>query len=95
MAPLYGNLTVPCETKEFERIWKQQNTLVSLENKLKAGKAAVKLPPQNLELGAKGILRDLELLGLIQRLLDQRIQMPDVYRIAFGLGRRGGVKPLK
>ena len=50
---------------------------------------------QHLELGANGILRDLELLGIVQRLVDQRIQMPDVYRIAFGLGRRGGVKPLK
>ncbi len=95
MAPLYGNLTVPCETKEFEKIWKLQNTLPGLEDKLKAGKAAVKLPPQNLDLGATGILRDLELLGIVQRLIDQRIQMPDVYRIAFGLGRRGGVKPLK
>lgn len=95
MAPLYGNLTVPCETREFEKIWKQHNTLASLEETLKAGKAAVKLPPQHLDLGATGILRDLELLGIVQRLLDQRIQMPDVYRIAFGLGRRGGVKPLK
>ena len=33
--------------------------------------------------------------AMIQRLSDGRIQMPDVYRIAFGLGRRGGVKPLK
>lgn len=95
MAPLYGNLTVPCETQEFEKIWHQHDTLAGLEEKLKAGKAAVKLPPQNLALGTPGILRDLELLGIVQRLLDQRIQMPDVYRIAFGLGRRGGVKPLK
>jgi hypothetical protein len=34
-------------------------------------------------------------LGVIQRMEDGRIQMPDVYRIAFGFGRRGGVKPLK
>lgn len=95
MAPLYGNLTVPCESKEFEKIWKQNNTLFSLEDKLKAGTAVVKLPPQNLEQGATGILRDLEFLGIVQRLTDLRIQMPDVYRIAFGLGRRGGVKPLK
>jgi hypothetical protein len=32
---------------------------------------------------------------LLERLRDQRIQMPDVYRIGFGFGRRGGVKPLK
>lgn len=95
MAPLYGNLTVPCEPQEFEKIWQQHNTLAGLERALKDGKAAVKLPPQNLAFGASGILRDLELLGIVQRLLDQRIQMPDVYRIAFGLGRRGGVKPLK
>lgn len=95
MAPLYGNLTVPCEPLEFEKIWKQHSTLPGLKKKLKEGKTPVKLPPQNLDLGAPGILRDLELLGIIQRLIDQRIQMPDVYRIAFGLGRRGGVKPLK
>ncbi len=95
MAPLYGNLTVPCEAREFEKIWKQHDTLLVLEEKLQTGKALVKLPPQNLNLGTIGILRDLEFLGIVQRLLDQRIQMPDVYRLAFGLGRRGGVKPLK
>jgi hypothetical protein len=37
----------------------------------------------------------MEEIGVMQRLPDGRIQMPDVYRIAFGLGRRGGVKALK
>jgi hypothetical protein len=41
------------------------------------------------------VLRDLKDLGVINYLSDERIQMPDVYRIAFGLGRKGGVKPLK
>ena len=27
MAPLYGNLTVPCETQDFEKIWHQHDTL--------------------------------------------------------------------
>lgn len=95
MTPLYGNLTVPCDVAEFEKIWVSQRTLIYLEENLKAGRAAVKLPPQNLGKGAIGVLRDLEFLGIVQRLVDHRIQMPDVYRIAFGLGRRGGVKPLK
>lgn len=95
MEPLYGNLTVPCEVKEFEKIWRAHSTIDNLEKKLKRGKASVKLPPQNLEDGTKGVLRDLEALGIVQRLTDQRIQMPDVYRIGFGLGRRGGVKPVK
>jgi hypothetical protein len=25
---------------------------------------------------------------------DGRINMPDLYRVGFGLGRRGGVKPM-
>jgi hypothetical protein len=32
---------------------------------------------------------------MLERIDGKRIQMPDVYRVAFGFGRRGGVKPLK
>jgi len=35
---------------------------------------------------AEVVLDDLEWLGLVKRLVDLRIQMPDVYRIAFGVG---------
>ncbi|WNV05122.1 hypothetical protein RP726_01625 [Candidatus Methylospira mobilis] len=95
MSPLYGKLTVPCEVEAFKQIWKEQKTLVTLEEQLQKKQGIVKLPPQNLEDDARGVLRDLEALGLIQTMPDQRIQMPDVYRIAFGFGRKGGVKPLK
>lgn len=95
MEPLRGNLTVPCEAKEFDQLWRVGRTLDSLEASLKSGTAAVKLPPQNLDQGSSGVLLDLEALGLVQRMENRRIQMPDVYRLAFGLGRRGGVKPLK
>ena len=54
-----------------------------------------KLPRQHLAEGPAGLLKDLESLNLIQRLSDGRIQMPDVYRVAFGLGRKGGVKPVR
>lgn len=95
MEPLRGNLTVPCYTFEIENIWKQEKTLEQLESRLKAGNAAVKLPPQNRDQGTAGILIDLQALGMVQRMGGKRIQMPDVYRIAYGLGRKGGVKPLK
>ena len=55
----------------------------------------MKLPPQNRDQGPSGILVDLQALGMMQRMDGKRIQMPDVYRIAYGLGRKGGVKPLK
>lgn len=95
MQPLRGKLTVPCTASDIEIIWKQAGTLESLKDELKRTTYAVKLPPQRLNENAEGVLKDLEALGLINRLSDQRVQMPDVYRIAFGLGRRGGVKPLK
>lgn len=95
MQPLRGRLSVPCSPKDIESIWKNEKTLTNLEESLRKTGKVVKLPPQSLDDGADGVLTDLEALGLVSRLKDGRIQMPDVYRIAFGLGRRGGVKPLK
>ena len=94
MQPLRGKVTVPCAASEFERLWKDAETIERLTDQLVQTTAGVKLPPQSLGRGASGLLDDLQSLGLIERLRDQRIQMPDVYRIGFGFGRRGGVKPL-
>ncbi|WP_442774964.1 hypothetical protein [Sphaerotilus montanus] len=95
MEPLRGNLTVPCGARDIENIWKEEKTLSLLEVRLSKQGEAVKLPPQNLDFGAAGILGDLESLGMLERIDGKRVQMPDVYRVAFGFGRRGGVKPLK
>jgi hypothetical protein len=95
MQPLRGKVTVPCEAVEFERLWAKELTIERLKDQLAHSNVGVKLPPQSLGRGAAGLLDDLQSLGLIERLRDQRIQMPDVYRIGFGFGRRGGVKPLK
>ncbi len=94
MEPLFGKIIVPCAPEEILALWRDKKTIGNLRN-LAGQSDKVKLPPQHMEEGPEGILRDLEGLGLIQRLRDGRIQMPDVYRIAFGLGRKGGVKPLK
>lgn len=94
MRPLKGNITIPSPAKDIFKCWRNHSVLDLLEDALKGG-GAVKLPPQHLDDGFEGVLRDLQELGVIQGLADGRVQMPDVYRIAFGLGRRGGVKPLK
>jgi hypothetical protein len=94
MEPLRGHITVPCDVKDILYLWDNTGTIDTLHD-LSALTDVVKLPPQHQEQRGEGILNDLEALGLIQRLSLRRIQMPDVYRIAFGLGRRGGVKPLK
>jgi hypothetical protein len=95
MEPLRRKLTVPCSARDIEEIWTEEKTLALLESRLAKQGDAVKLPPQNFGSGGAGILGDLESLGMLERLEGKRIQMPDVYRVAFGFGRRGGVKPLK
>ncbi|MDF3883648.1 hypothetical protein [Cupriavidus basilensis] len=86
--PLRG-LTVPCESSVIEDRWRQQ---------FPAGSGSFthdRLPPQHAERGWLGVQEDLERLGLFETMKDGRINMPDLYRVGFGLGRRGGVKPMR
>ena len=83
---LHG-FNVPCE---FERILKKWDEVFP------QGPAAAsqqRLPPQHLERGWNGIRDDLNRLGVFDLKQDGRIDMPDLYRVGFGLGRNGGVKP--
>ncbi|HOX50404.1 MAG TPA: hypothetical protein PKY05_02865, partial [Fibrobacteria bacterium] len=85
--PLRG-MNVPCPLEAFEEKWIASKTLESL-------KATAVRHPQRIELGSVGILNDLLDLGFVEQLKDKRINLPDVYRVGYGLGRKGGVKPLK
>jgi hypothetical protein len=93
MEPLKTRITVPCTVDDVTGLWLAHNTLGGIQDAL--ARTDVKLLPPHFEEGDVGVLRDLKDLGVINYLSDERIQMPDVYRIAFGLGRKGGVKPLK
>lgn len=92
--PLANKIIIPCLPQDIHQVWETAGTIGELRSALQ-NTQFVKLPPQHLDEGAEGLLKDLEGLGLIQLLRDGRIQMPDVYRIAFKLGRKGGVKPLR
>lgn len=54
---------------------------------------SVLLPAQHVDRGWDGVRGDLQHLGLLETKKDGRIDMPDLYRVGFGLGRMGGVKP--
>jgi hypothetical protein len=88
MAPLSG-LTVPSPLGDIEQRWRDGFGW-SPEAKVFEGR----LPPEHLEDGWKGVARDLTDLGIFETMKDSRINMPDLYRVGFGLGRRGGVKPV-
>jgi hypothetical protein len=91
MQPLAG-LVVPCEFTDVRRSWRKARVVDSV-SRLDASEAH--LPPRQIDRGEEGLLDDLIDLGLFGRMRDGRLNLPDVYRVAFGLGRRGGVKPVR
>lgn len=92
MESLRGHLTVPCYPFELALRWQGTSALDEVRQ---VARTANKLGPRRIEKGADGLIQDLADLGILQPLTDGRLQMPDVYRVAFGLGRKGGVKPLR
>jgi hypothetical protein len=92
MSPLKGQ-TVPCQFNAIIRRWEQKKVLKTLEQV--NNEVVVRLPPSRLEQGYEGIKQDLVELGIFRLMRDGRINMPDVYRIGYGLGRKGGVKPVR
>ena len=90
MSALAG-MVVPLEFEEVAQRWRDRGVLDELGRQVEQNE--VKLPPSRLDAGAEGVRLDLESLGVLQRLLDDRVNIRDVYRVGYGLGRRGGVKP--
>ncbi|WP_339410176.1 hypothetical protein [Pseudomonas sp. EA_35y_Pfl2_R5] len=88
MDPLRG-LTVPCQFDSVEERWKLHLPLGFSDL------SEQRLPPQHAERGWSGVRSDLERLGIFETMKDGRVNLPDLYRVGFGLGRRGGVKPVK
>lgn len=84
-----SGMQVPSEYAKIEERWVQEypGGLRSLVGN--------RLPPQHLDSGWDGIIKDLERIGIFERMNDGRFNMPDLYRVGFGLGRKGGVRPVK
>jgi hypothetical protein len=82
-----SGMNVPIEFESVKKKW---------EEKFPAGAQSInstRLPAQHVDRGWDGVLEDLRRLGLLETKKDGRIDMPDLYRVGFGLGRKGGVKP--
>ena len=91
LLPLEG-MVVPCGFEEVEQKWRDDNVLDSLNEEIEQG--AAKLPPRHIAQRYEGIRRDIESLGIFLRMRDGRVNIPDVFRVGYGLGRRGGVRPV-
>ena len=92
LTPLEG-VVVPCGFDEIEDRWRSSGVLDRLTEDVTQNE--VKLPPSRIEEGPDGVRRDLESLGVFQRMRDGRVNIPDVFRVGYGLGRKGGVKPIR
>ncbi len=96
LAPLDG-LLLPQPEKQVFRVWKQAGTV---EESLKDAKAKGYLPPfpTNPAAGQLGSEKDLylamERIGVMMRRSDGRIDMPDLFRIAAKLLKKGATAPL-
>ena len=88
MKPL-KSLLVPCMPDQFEDRW--QTKFGQVPDKVPD--LPERLPERLSKQGFQGVMNYLEQLGLITFMLDGRINMPDLYRLGFRLGRRGGIKP--
>lgn len=92
MKPLEG-LVVPCDFQDVVQRWNDAKALKEISRRIKSGEE--RLPPAHLEYGPDGVREDLEELGVFVRMEDGRVNIPDVFRVGYGLGRRGGVKPIR
>ena len=61
--------------------------------------AGAKLPPRRFtndpfrKGSAEALIDDLVELAVLYRTKDGRLNMPDIFRVGFGIRRKGGVKP--
>ncbi|MET9350865.1 hypothetical protein [Streptomyces termitum] len=88
---------VPIEQERVEAIWRESGLVEALRKEAERyvpgaseGDAPVRTGPRNPEDPVQ-LIEELIELGVMRRRADSRIDLPDVYRIAFGVGRKGGV----
>ena len=86
---LLRDLVVPCEKARVLGAWKKP-----LIKEWKDGKRATRLGAETSD-GEflESVFNELQRVGVLQVLRDERINIPDVYRVGFGLRRKGGFTP--
>ena len=94
MSPLTeAGVLIPCDRHAIIEAWSARG-LLQPDSIRERSKSAEK-SPRRLTPDGLGVIEDLSDLGLFSPLPDNRLQMPDVYRVAFGLGRKGGIPPVR
>ena len=89
MSPFQNRASVPMSEAGFDR------ELSEAFKSIPAGVLGLseRLPNDLRSQGVHGLITYLCQLGLLTQMKDERLNMPDIYRIGFKLGRKGGIKP--
>lgn len=100
--PLEG-VSVPCMPEEFDRLWKEAQTVKKISTQAEAEKRLIPLAfeaiPRDLmnftsSASDEERLRwSLEIIGVLEQRSNGKINVPDIFRVAARIKRRGGVKP--
>lgn len=88
------DLEVPCEPITFKTRWKNRGTVSEIT---KSSQTSNKLLPLELERGKTdpegALLVALSNIGVVEFRNENRINVPDIFRVAARIKRRGGVRP--
>lgn len=91
-----ADLQVPCDDKVLFARWKAARTISVIAQTAKQGNA---LAPLEFEssggVSARSLLDAMRRLGVAEKRPDGRINVPDIYRVAAKLLRKGGVRPAR
>lgn len=89
LAPLSGILLPQQEDHVYE-VWRQAGTVKTIQAD---AEREGYLPPANIDSGEQALFTALEKVGVMWRRKDDRLDMPDLFRVAARLLKKGGLAP--
>ena len=89
MSPFQNRASVPMTEAVFDQELSEAFGLIPAD----VPGLLERLPKELRSQGVHGLITYLCQLGLLTQMKDERLNMPDIYRIGFKLGRKGGIKP--
>jgi hypothetical protein len=89
-----AGLEVPCEPSAFVKRWKDRDTVREIRADAEAQSRLLPLEILgNRENPETALLRAMANIGVAEFRTERRINVPDIFRVAAGIKRRGGVRP--
>ena len=92
------DMIVPTERTEIIKRWRDEKVIALINNEISKDTTGRYLPPPGVgrenddATTHSALVETLDHLGIVATTADGRINMPDLFRLAAGVKRKGGVK---